>query len=91
MLRSLAIVALSATTSLAQSTAFTYQGQLKNAGQPAAGLHDFRFALYDAASGGAQVGTIQCVDNILVSDGLFTAAIDFGQQYATTSPRFLQV
>jgi hypothetical protein len=75
----------------AQSTAFTYQGQLKNSGQPAAGLHDFRFALFDAASGGTQVGTVQCVDNILVSDGLFTATVDFGQQFATTSSRYLQV
>jgi hypothetical protein len=31
----------------AQSTALTYQGDLKNGGQPAGGLHDFRFALSD--------------------------------------------
>ena len=37
----------------AQSTAFTYQGSLEDSGQPASGLHDFRFRLFDAATGGA--------------------------------------
>lgn len=91
-LRDAAILAFCLTTAAhAQSTAFTYQGQLMDAGQPAAGLHDFRFTLFDAPSGGAQVGTSQCADNIVVSDGLFAAAIDFGEQFATTSSRFLQV
>jgi hypothetical protein len=79
------------TVAYAQSTTFTYQGQLRDAGQPAAGLHDLRFTLFDAAAGGAQVGSTQCIDNILVSEGLLTATIDFGQQFAAASSRFLQV
>lgn len=75
----------------AQSTAFTYQGRLKNGGQPAAGLHDFRFRLFDAATGGIQIGTAQCADNVAVSEGLFTTMIDFGQQFATPSARFLEI
>jgi hypothetical protein len=31
------------------------------------------------------------VDNILVTEGLFTATLDFGQQFATTEARFLQI
>lgn len=80
-----------ATLTHAQSTAFTYQGNLRNTGQPASGLHDFRFALFDAATGGTQVGTTQCVDNIFVADGLFAATVDFGAQFASATPRFLQV
>jgi hypothetical protein len=75
----------------AQSSAFTYQGALKNGAQPASGPHDLRFSLFTAASGGVQVGTTQCVDNVTVVDGVFTATIDFGQQFATTAARFLQV
>jgi hypothetical protein len=75
----------------AQSTAFTYQGHLKNGASVASGLHDFRFRLWDAASAGAQVGTTQCTDNILVSEGLFTTTIDFGQQFVTPSARFLEI
>ena len=36
---------------------FTYQGQLKASGNPANGQYDFTFALYDALSGGTQVGS----------------------------------
>src|SRR5437667_9036949 len=75
----------------AQSTAFTYQGRLKNGAQLASGLHDLQFRLFDAVAGGSQVGPTQCVDNLLVSEGLFTTTLDFGQQYATPSPRFLEV
>ncbi|MBL9033086.1 MAG: hypothetical protein JNM80_15415 [Phycisphaerae bacterium] len=75
----------------AQPTAITYQGRVKNGTALASGLHDFRFTLFDAASGGAPVGTTQCMDNVVVTEGLFTAVVDFGQQFATPSPRFLQI
>jgi hypothetical protein len=76
---------------LAQSTAFTYQGELKQGGSVANGLHDLRFSLFDAVSSGVQVGTTQCVNDVLVSDGKFTTTLDFGQQFVTTSSRFLQI
>lgn len=76
---------------LAQSTTFTYQGELKQGGNVANGLLDLRFSLFDAASGGVQVGTTQCVNNVLVSDGKFTTTLDFGQQFVTTASRFLQI
>ena len=75
----------------AQGTAFTYQGSLDDAGAPASGLHDFRFKLFDAASGGTQVGTVLCSDNVSVVEGVFTAQLDFGQQFATTAQRFMEV
>ena len=37
-------------------TAFTYQGQLKQAGTPINGLTDFEFTCWDAVSGGSQIG-----------------------------------
>lgn len=76
---------------LAQSTAFTYQGQLKDGGSPANGLHDFRFRLFSAAAGGAQLGATQCIDNLQVTGGLFTATIDFGAQFLSPSPRFIEI
>ncbi len=75
----------------AQSTAFTYQGSLDDAGAPASGLHDFRFRLYDVASGGSPIGSTLCVDNVSVVEGVFTAQLDFGQQFATTAQRFLEI
>lgn len=89
----LAVASLLAPASgaLAQTTAFTYQGRLQSGGAPASGLHDFRFRLYDAATAGTQVGLPVCVDNVGVTNGLFTVQIDFGQQFATTAQRFLEI
>ncbi|QOJ00466.1 MAG: hypothetical protein HRU70_08185 [Phycisphaeraceae bacterium] len=62
-------------------SAFTYQGELRSSGQPATGLFDVRFRLYDAASGGNQVGPTLCVDNVAVEGGRFTVQLDFGGVY----------
>ncbi len=81
-------IALLAPAASAQ-TAFTYQGELRSGGSPAAGLYDLRFRLYDAASGGVQVGTTLCADNVTVVGGRFTVALDFGPAF--TAARFLEV
>jgi len=83
--------ALASSPANAQSTAFTYQGSLDDAGAPASGLHDFRVLLFNAASGGVVVGSPQCADNVEVIDGVFTLQLDFGQAYATTAERHLEI
>ena len=75
----------------AQSTAFTYQGSLDDAGTPASGLHDFRFRLFSVASGGTPIGSTLCVDNVSVVEGVFTVQLDFGPQFATTEQRHLEI
>ncbi len=72
------------------TTAFTYQAELSNGGTPATGLHDLRFRLLDAASGGAQVGATLCADNVPVSDGRFAVQLDFGAVFAGQR-RFLEI
>ena len=84
-------IAVASSSARAQSTAFTYQGRLDDAGVPANGLHDFRATLFDAASGGAVVGSPQCADDVDVIDGVFTLELDFGQVFATASERHLLV
>ncbi len=60
------------------NTTFTYQGRLSDGGSPANGAYDLRFSLFDAASGGAQVGSAQALNDVTVADGYFTVALDFG-------------
>ncbi|MGE3181250.1 MAG: hypothetical protein AB7N71_06440 [Phycisphaerae bacterium] len=78
-------------SALAQSTAFTYQGQLDDSGVPADGLYDLQFRLFDAAVGGLQVGATVCLENIDVVGGIFTVVLDFGQQFAVPSARHMSV
>lgn len=74
----------------AVSTAITYQGALREAGSPASGNYDLRFRLYSAATGGTQIGSALCVDNLLVADGVFTVDLDFGDQYDGQA-RYLEI
>ena len=77
-------------------TAFTYQGQLKKAGNPVSGTCDFQFSLWDAAgsgsppTGGNQIGITQTA-TISVTNGLFTAQIDFGADAFQGNARWLQI
>ena len=60
-------------------TAFTYQGQLTLAGSPVTGPYDFEVRLYDASSGGAQLGSTVTEIDVEVDGGLFVLDLDFGQ------------
>jgi len=59
----------------AAGTAFTYQGQLKQDGEPVNAECEMAFRLYD--DGGIQVGAA-LTHTVAISDGLFTQALDFG-------------
>ncbi len=72
-------------------TAFTYQGRLTDGGNPASGPYDLQFKLYDAASVGIQVGGTITLDNITVSDGLFTVQLDFGGSAFDGDARWLAI
>jgi hypothetical protein len=71
-------------------TTFTYQGRLMQAGSPADGTYDFRFQLYDAPDGGAQVGPTVTQDDWFVATGLFTVPLNFGSVFNGQN-RFLEV
>ena len=62
----------------AQGTAFTYQGQLNNDGQPANGFYDFEFSLSNAPSGGSHVGSTITQEAVGVTNGSFMTTLDFG-------------
>ncbi|HZS47855.1 MAG TPA: tail fiber domain-containing protein [Blastocatellia bacterium] len=76
----------------AQTTAFTYQGQLSNNGVPANGSFDLQFSLFDLAQNGSQQGGTVTLTNISVVNGLFTVQLDFGSNVFTdNSAQFMQI
>jgi hypothetical protein len=74
-------------------TAFTYQGQLKSGGSAYNGTCNFQFGLWDSLSGGLQVSgtSTQTVSSVTVTNGLFTAPIDFGANAFNGDARYLGI
>ena len=76
----------------AQSTPFTYQGRLTDAGAPFNGNAEFQFTLWDAPSNGLQVATSSPASIVIgVSNGLFSALLDFGSTPFSGADRWLQI
>jgi hypothetical protein len=88
----LAAASLTLSAYAQSSTAFTYQGFLRENGQPANGQYDLRFALYDSANGGSQIGDLVFVEDVNVADGLFTVEVDFGTvPFNTGARRWIEI
>ena len=81
---------LSACVVNAQTTEFTYQGSLKDSAIPASGNYDFEFALFDALSGGNQIGVTLPRNTVTVTNGIFAVKLDFGSQFPGAN-RFLEI
>jgi hypothetical protein len=77
----------------AQSTAFTYQGKLTDAGNPANGNYDMQFKLFDTPTvgTGTQQGPTIMNPTVSVSAGNFTATLDFGAAVFDGSTRYLEI
>ncbi len=83
----LALPCLAAT----QTSAFTYQGELRDSGAPVIGLPDLEFRLYDALSNGNQIGTTFGAPSYPVLDGLLTIELDFGPAAFVGQQRWLEI
>jgi hypothetical protein len=93
--RLLALLVLLATLSpqlsaVPMGTAFTYQGRLNDGGNPAQGMYDLRFAIYDVASGGSSVAGPLTNAAVPVSNGLFAVTLDFGAVFGGNA-RWLEI
>lgn len=60
-------------------------------GQPGGGLYDARFTLHTASLGGSQVGGPVVVAPLGVTNGLFTAMLDFGGGAFDGANRWLEI
>jgi hypothetical protein len=74
-----------------QTTSFSYQGTLNLGGTPANGSFDFEFRLYDALSGGGQIGTTNSFNAVGVRNGQFTVTLSFGANAFPGEARWIQI
>ena len=70
----------------------TYQGRLTNAGAQASGSYDMQFTVYDALAGGTAQSEMLTVANVQVTNGVFTAPLNFGASlFNNNNARFLEI
>ena len=77
----------------AQTTAFTYQGQLTDAGSLANGSYDLQFKLFDtvAVGTGTQQGATLVRNPVATSGGVFSVQLDFGANVFDGAARYLEI
>ncbi|MDJ0654524.1 MAG: hypothetical protein QNJ40_10245 [Xanthomonadales bacterium] len=72
-------------------TTFTYQGELQHAGQPANGLYDFQFELFDVDVGGVALDIPVLAEDVSVADGVFSVELDFGAAFFAGDQVWLEI
>jgi len=78
-------------SAFAETTAFSYQGRLNNNGNPATGLYDLRFEVWDALANGNMIAGPLTSLATGVTNGLFTVTLDFGNGVFTGPGRWLEL
>lgn len=76
---------------MAQTTAFNYQGRLTDAGTPANGNYLLEFKLFDSVAGGNQIGDTLTDVPVTAQQGIFTTQLDFGANAFSGEDRFLEI
>lgn len=76
-------------------TAFTYQAELKQDGSPVNDTCDFEFRLWsdptDTDPMTSQVGATQVENGVVLTDGLLTAVLDFGEPACNGNARWVEI
>jgi len=85
-----ALVLLSAAVN-AQTTLFKFQAQLPNEVTPATDIYEMEFKLFDAATGGTQIGATNVVSAVDVKNRSFTVWLDFGATAFPGADRFIEI
>ena len=73
------------------SNSFNYQGRLFLDGGAVQGSADLRLTLWNSPTGGATVGQEVAVDDVVVTDGVFSVELDFGPGVFDGDSRWLDI
>jgi len=83
------VLVLAATSAIAQTSSFTYQGRFTDGGTAANGTYDMQFKLFDGS--GNQVGSTITNGAVTVASGVFAVQLDFGAAAFPGADRFLEI
>ena len=79
------------TITMAQTTAFNFQGRLNDGTSPANGKYDLQFRLYDALTGDNIIGAAITKANTTLVNGVFSTQLDFGAAAFSGADRFIEI
>ena len=85
----LLLLTVTSAAAYGQGTQFIYQGRLTDSGNPADGLFDMQFKLFDTQAVGTGIQHGGANKTVQVSDGVFTVQLDFGADAFDGSARYL--
>ena len=85
------LVAFAFGTICAQTTAFNYQGSLKDGGTAANGSFQMQFKLFDSVGGAGQIGSTITDIPVTVTAGIFSVKLDFGSNALSGAGRWLEI
>ena len=71
--------------------AITYQGRLNDTNAAANGQYDLQFSLFDAPTAGTSQAATVTIENVQVTNGIFTAQLDFGAAFNTSKSLYLEI
>lgn len=72
-------------------TIFTYQGELKQSGEPANGTFNMDFSLWANLVAGGQIESTIMLNNVDVNEGIFSVELDFGANAFNNAGRWLGI
>ena len=75
----------------AQTTLFKFEANLPNEFTPATGSFEMEFKLYDAATGGNQIGATNVVQNVEVKTRSLAVQLDYGAAAFSGGDRFVEI
>ncbi len=70
---------------------FTYQGRLDHGGTAVTVPQDLEFRLFDAAANGSEIGGVNALNGVVVTNGLFTVPLSFGVGAFGNEARYLEI
>ncbi|HEX8367910.1 MAG TPA: tail fiber domain-containing protein [Pyrinomonadaceae bacterium] len=86
----LVLLFVAAGSAFGQTSVINYQGRLSETSVVENGDYQFQFKLYDAAEGGNQIGsTVEL--KTLVTNGVFSTGLDFGEKAFNGEDRYLEI
>src|SRR5262245_23002543 len=85
------IVAAGPVPAVSQDSSFSYQDFLTDGFCPASGNYDFRFRIFSTPDAGDQISNAVTSVPVVVSNGVFTVAVDFGATAFDGNSRWLEI